>query len=159
MKKIILLSIVVIVSITKIQAQVSENFSKQITALIKTDIDKIQGEVSEKGNSFTTYNTLLKLDECKVSYTTSTLGDVLRADYIKPGTTEIMDNIHFSLLETPYTCKDSKDYPLMLKGLANSDFKRKIELFETDLKTGTVKKVLVVEMYKDGGIIINFLNK
>lgn len=159
MKKIILLVIALVVITTTIRAQVSDNFSKQITALVKTSIDKIQGEVIEKGEGFTTYKSLLKLDECKVSYTTSTLGNVLRADYLKTGTMEAMDNIHFSLLETPFTCKDSKDYPQMLKGLLNSNLKRKIDLFETDLKSGTAKKILTVEMDKENIIIIKCLNK
>lgn len=141
------------------QAQVSDNFSKQITALVTAGIDKIQGKVTEKGDGFTTYSCLLQLDEFKVSYTASSLGNILRADYTKPGTIEVMDNIHFSFLETSYTCKDSKDYPQMLKGLMNSHLKRKIELFETDLKTGTAKKILVAEMDKENKITISFLTK
>lgn len=145
--------------VTKIQAQVSDNFSKQIKALITTNIDKIKGKVVEKGNDFTTYNSLLKLDDFQVSYTTAALGNVLRADYIKPGAMEVMDNIYISFLETSYTGKDSKDYPSMLKGLMNSNLKRKIELLETDLKTGTATKMLIVEMDKENNIVIKFLNK
>lgn len=147
------------VVMTKVQAQVSDNFSKQVTALVTTNIDKIKGKEIEKGNGFTTYSTLLKLDEFKVSYTISTLGNVLKADYTKTGTDQAMDNIYFSFLETPYTSKDSKDYPQMLKGIMNSNLKRKIELAETDLQEGTQKKILIVEMDKDNRITINFLNK
>lgn len=159
MKKNILLIIALLVSITNIQAQMSSSFSKQITALITTNIDKIQGEVTGKGEGSTTYNSMLKLDEFKVSYTTSGFGNTLRADYIKPGINEVMDNIFMSLLETPYSTKDSKDYPQMLKGLTNSTLKRKIELSERDLKNGTVKKLLIVEMDKENKIIIIFLNR
>lgn len=159
MKKILFLTICGLVIITKIQAQVSAGFSKQIVALITASIDKIKGKEIAKGNDFTTYNTLLKLDEFKLSYTTSTIGNVLKADYTKTGTDEAMDNIYISFLETPYTGKDSKDYPQMLKGIMNSNLKRKIELAETDLQEGTKKKILIVEMDKDNRITINFLNK
>lgn len=141
------------------QAQVSDNFSKQITALVTTNIDKIQGKITEKGDGFTTYNSLLKLDGFTITYTVSAFGNILKADCIKPGTAEVMDNIYFSFLETSYTCKDSKDYPQMLKGLMNSTLKRKMELFETDLKAGTAKKMLIVEMDKENNISIKFLNK
>lgn len=159
MKKILLLAICAVAVITKIQAQVSTDFSKQITALITTGIDKIKGKEIEKGNDFTTYSSLLKLDEFKVSYTTSALGNVLRADYVKTGTAGVMDNIYFSFLETAYTGKDSKDYPQLLKGMMNSHLKRKIELSESNLKEGTTKKILIVEMDKENRITIIFLNK
>lgn len=110
-------------------------------------------------NGFTTYNSLLKLDGCKVNYTTSIYGNVLGADFIKPGNMEVMENIHYSFLETSYSCKDSKDYPQILKRLTNENLKRKIELLETDLKNKTSKKMLLVEMDKKNSTVINFLNK
>ena len=140
-------------------AQIDAGFSKQITNLLTATPEELKGAQLEKGKDHTTYLVKLPLDGFDVTYSITSLGNVLQAGYLKKGTEDLMENIRLSFLETRYTCKDSKDYPEMLKGMMNSNLNRKLELLSVDLAKGTTQKLLIVTLDKEGKLSINFLNQ
>ncbi len=150
MKKLLFSLLLLIM--TTMQGQISNNFGKEVKALIEADVTDLMLNEIKSEYSSTFYRTELKLEGFEVNYIVSAIiGNVLSAKYLKKGNEDVMDGIYDQLNTIPYLIFDSKTRPEMIKK-SDTNLTRKISVKSRE----NGKTVLVITLHKSDDINLQF---
>lgn len=143
-KNILILFIFVLAA--NLKAQISNDFAKEVTAVLDAKTSSIVGKEIEKQASATIYDTKLKISGFDLTYAETIFGDDLSGRYIGTSSDSVMDAISQQLKNVPYQILDSKQTPEIIgKSIFDSDVLRKIII--KDKKTQ--EKVMTITRFKD----------
>ncbi len=143
-KNILILFIFVLAA--NLKAQISNDFAKEVTAVLDAKTSSIVGKEIEKQASATIYDTKLKISGFDLTYAETIFGDDLSGRYIGTSSDSLMDAISQQLKNIPYQILDSKQTPeIISKSIFDSDILRKIII--KDKKTQ--EKVMTITRFKD----------
>ncbi len=143
-KNILILFIFVLAA--NLRAQISNDFAKEVTAVLGAKTSSIVGKEIEKQASATIYDTKLKISGFDLTYAETIFGDDLSGRYIGTSSDSVMDAISQQLKNIPYQILDSQQTPeIISKSIFDSDVLRKIII--KDKKTQ--EKVMTITRFKD----------
>ncbi|MBE4948248.1 hypothetical protein [Chryseobacterium culicis] len=143
-KNILILFIFVLAA--NLKAQISNDFAKEVTAVLDAKTSSIVGKEIEKQASATIYDTKLKISGFDLTYAETIFGDDLSGIYIGTSSDSVIDAISQQLKNIPYQILDSKQTPeIISKSIFDSDILRKIII--KDKKTQ--EKVMTITRFKD----------
>ncbi len=143
-KNILILFIFVLAA--NLKAQISNDFAKEVTAVLGAKASSIVGKEIEKQASATIYDTKLKISGFDLTYAETIFGDDLSGRYIGTSSDSVMDAISQQLTNIPYQILDSQQTPeIISKSIFDSDVLRKIII--KDKKTQ--EKVMTITRFKD----------
>lgn len=143
-KNILILFIFVLAA--NLKAQISNDFAKEVTAVLGAKTSSIVGKEIEKQASATIYDTKLKISGFDLTYAETIFGDDLSGRYIGTSSDSVMDAISQQLKNIPYQILDSQQTPeIISKSIFDSDVLRKIII--KDKKTQ--EKVMTITRFKD----------